>query len=92
MPASTRNRARLRVDLTIAPGGVAADAFLEAYRTQSGEPLLDVPYWDIIAAVRALEYGREWVDSIQFVSPGLTGDILIERVAAFFDAAMESCP
>lgn len=27
-----------RVDLTIAPGGVAADAFLEAYRTRSGKP------------------------------------------------------
>lgn len=50
-----------RADLALMFGLDAPEEFLDAYRTASGEPDLDVGYWDLLAAVRAMPDASPWM-------------------------------
>jgi len=50
-----------RMDLAMLGPAGAPDAFLHAYERRAGRPITNLPFWDLLAALRALPDPERWL-------------------------------
>jgi aminoglycoside phosphotransferase (APT) family kinase protein len=79
----------LCLDVSLVRGLEAGDAVLAAYESAMGEPVPDRPFWELLSATRAVGIADAWYDSwVDFGVPGLTLQVVEERLAAFVDRTL----
>jgi aminoglycoside phosphotransferase (APT) family kinase protein len=79
----------LRCDAAWCHGVEAAGHILRGWEAEAGRPASDVPYWDAVAAL-ASPPDMGWFPTSMAVQgrPDLTREVMLERRAAFLDAAL----
>lgn len=78
-----------RVDLALMFGLEAADEFLAAYTEASDAPIESLRYWDLMAAVRAMPDGAQWMPGyLDLGRTDLTVPTLHARLTQFIDRAL----
>jgi Ser/Thr protein kinase RdoA (MazF antagonist) len=83
----------LRCDAAWCHGAEAAEHVLHGWETEAGRPARDVPYWDAVAAL-ASPPDMGWFPASMALQgrPDLTREVMLERRAAFLDAALSQLP
>jgi aminoglycoside phosphotransferase (APT) family kinase protein len=79
----------LRCDAAWCHGVEAAEDILRGWEAEAGRPASDVPYWDAVAAL-ASPPDMGWFPASMAIQgrPDLTREVMLERRAAFLDAAL----
>jgi len=79
----------LRCDAAWCHGVEAAGHILRGWEAEAGRPASDVPYWDAVAAL-ASPPDMGWFPAPMAAQgrPDLTREVMLERRAAFLDAAL----
>jgi aminoglycoside phosphotransferase (APT) family kinase protein len=79
----------LRLDVSLVRGLDAGDEVLAAYEATTGEPVPDRPFWDLLAASRAVGIADAWYESwVDFGIPGISLPVVEERLDAFVARAL----
>jgi aminoglycoside phosphotransferase (APT) family kinase protein len=79
----------LRLDVSLVRGLAAGDEVLAAYEAAAGGPVPDRPFWDLLAATRAVGIVDAWYGSwVDFGVPGLTLPLVEARLDAFVARAL----
>ncbi|HZU75561.1 MAG TPA: phosphotransferase [Dehalococcoidia bacterium] len=80
-----------RLDLALCIGQDAADLFLAAYEAATGTRLPDVPFWDLVASLRALPDPGVWLPSYRGTGRAdITAAGLRANLAAFVQRALRA--
>jgi aminoglycoside phosphotransferase (APT) family kinase protein len=78
-----------RLDVSLVRGLDAGDEVLATYEAVMGEPVPDRPFWDLLAATRAVGIADAWYDSwVDFGIPGIALPLVEERLDAFVARAL----
>jgi aminoglycoside phosphotransferase (APT) family kinase protein len=78
-----------RMDIAIMTSPAVADEFLRAYEKSRGESVMNLRFWDLIAAYQAMEHAGTWHRQgfTGIGRPDLHGTVLERKLADFIGAA-----
>jgi aminoglycoside phosphotransferase (APT) family kinase protein len=87
---AAKDVATCRGDLAVLFGQAVADAFVTHYEAAAGQPVQDLPFWDVFVSTWAVPEIDEWIGAYHVLGRrDLTPDIARERIRRFARVALE---